>query len=183
MSGVVVAASRGQDVVRRLLALAAALQRGTLKLALAGAAAAAALAYALLRDGFPDSAGRAVLTVLALAVVVAPPLVLGAFWVVLRELLGLPDRLRRTPLEARQHGEELRRIVDEARARRGRSTVPLQIWRLARLTAASRELLTPYAPVLPLLSPGFLAAVVVAASATVAEVIVAVVVLVVIALG
>jgi hypothetical protein len=179
----VVVGSRGRDMLARLLALAASLRRGTLRLAVAGALAAAAIAYTLLRHGFPESAGRAALTVVALVVVVAPPLVLAAFWLVLRELLELPERLRRLPPEARAHAEELRRVVDEARAVRSRSTIPLQIWRLARLTARSRELLTPYAPVLPLLSLQFLAAVVLAASAAVAEVVVAIVVLVVIALA
>ena len=179
----VVVGPRGRDVVGRLLSLAASVHRGTLKLALAGAAAAAAIVYALLRHGFPESAGRLVLTVLALVVVVAPPLVLGAFWLVLRELLELPERLRRAPLEARRHAEELRRVVDEARARRGRLAIPVQIWRLARLTAASRELLTPYAPALPLLNLQFLAAVVLSAAATLAEVLVAIVVLLVIAFG
>jgi hypothetical protein len=139
--------------------------------------------YALLRDGFPDQAGKAALTVLALLVVAAPPVVLGAFWFVLRDVLELLDRIRRTPMDTRDHAQELGRLADEARARRTRWAIPSQIWRLARLTAASRELLTPYAPVLPLLSVQFLAAVVLAAAAAVAEVVVAIVVLLVLALG
>jgi hypothetical protein len=157
-------------VLARLLALAAALRRGTLKLAATGAVAAAVIGYALLRDGFPDDAGHAIVTVLGLAAAAAPPLILVAFWVVLGELLELPHRIRRLPFDAREHGEHLRRLAQDARAERGGwIAVPRHIWRLTRLTASSRELLTPYAPVLPLLSLPFLVAVVLAAAAVVVE--------------
>jgi hypothetical protein len=152
-------------------------------LALVGTAAAGVIAYALLRHGFPDRAGRVVLTVLALVVVAAPPLVLGAFWFVLGEVLELPTRVRRMPLEARQHGEELRRLVEQARGRRGARAVPGQIWRLARLTTSSRELLSPYAPLLPLLNLPFLAAVVLSAAAVFPEATAAVIVAIVLAVG
>jgi hypothetical protein len=181
--GVVVGVARGRtDVLGRFLSLAASLRRGVFMFALAAAAAAAVIAYALLRHGFPDRVGRAVLTILALVIVAAPPLVLGAFWFLLGELLALPDRIRRAPMESREHAEELGRIVGDARSRRGRS-LPRQIWRLARLTISSRALLTPYAPVLPLLSPPFLAAVVLSTAAVPAEVAAALVVLVVLLIG
>jgi hypothetical protein len=124
-----------------------------------------------------------VLTVVALALVVAPPLLLLAFWLVLGQLLELPDRLRRAPMETREHAGQMRALAQEARARRGGWAVPTQIWRLARLTASSRELLTPYAPLLPLLDLKFLAAVVVSAGAAAVEAVVALVVLLVLLFG
>jgi hypothetical protein len=153
--------ARTPDVLARLLSLAASVRRGTAKLVVAGVAAAAVIGYALLRHGFPDQAGKAVLTVVALLAVAVPPLVLAAFWVVLGGLLELPERVRRLPIESRDHADELRSLAREARGPRGGWTsLPGEIWRLTRLTASSRELLTPYAPVLPFLSLRFLAAVV-----------------------
>lgn len=177
----VVEPSRGSafDALDRIFSLAGAVRRGTLKLALLALGAAAVLAYALLRHGFPGQPGRAVLTVIALIFVAAPPVVLGAFWFVLGELLELPERVRRLPLETRDHAEQLGRLSREARARRGGWASPGQLWRLARLTSSSRELLTPYAPVLPLLSPPFLLSVAVAALAVGLEVAIALVVLLV----
>ena len=179
----VVVGRRPPEVVGRLLALAASLRRGTLRLALVAVAAAAVIGYALFRHGLPDETGRAVLAIVALAVVVTPPVVLAAFWIALGELLQLPERIRRMPLETREHAEELRRLVTETRRRGGGWSVPAQIWRLARLWASSRELLTPYAPLLPLFSLPFLAAVVVSAAAAVGEAVAALVVLLVLAIG
>lgn len=166
--------------VSGILALGVSLRRGVLKLAVAAALAGAAIAFALLRHGLPDGAGAQVLTVIALVAAAAPPIVLGSFWIALGELLELPERIRLLPADARSHGEELRRLADEARRQRGRRlTAPRQVWRLVRLTASSRELLTPYAPVLPLLSLPFLGAVALAAVAAVLELVVAAVVLLV----
>jgi hypothetical protein len=180
--GVVVAA-RGWDILGTLLALAASVRRGTVRLAVLALVSALAIGSVLLRDGLPESTGAAVVKVLTLVLAFAPPIVLAAFWLVLRELLDLPERLRRMPREAREHGEELRRVVDAARARPGGVTIPLQLWRLARLSARSRELLSVYAPIAPLLSPAFLAAVAVSAAAAVAEAVVALIVLLVLAGG
>jgi hypothetical protein len=145
--GVVVGAASGSgDVFRRLLSLAASVRRGTLKLTVGGIAAAAVIVYFLLRDGFPDDAGLAVLTVIGLAVVVAAPLLLAGFWFVLGQLLQLPERLRALPGGGRDQAEELRRLVREGRSRRGWTSVPPQLWKLARLAGSTRELLTPYAP-------------------------------------
>lgn len=173
--------SGASDTLGRILSLAGTVRRGTLKLALLALAAGTVIAYALLRDGFPGQAGRAVLTVVALVLVLAPPAVLGAFWFVLGELLELPQRVHRLPLETRDHAEQLGRLTREARARRAGWASPGQLWRLARLTSSSRALLTPYAPVLPLLSPPFLLAVTLAALAVGLEVAIALVVLLVLA--
>lgn len=176
--------ARTPDVLARLLSLAGSVRRGTAKLVVAGAAAAAVIGYALLRHGFPDQAGRAALTVVALLVVAVPLLVLAAFWVVLGGLLELPERVRRLPTETRDHGDELRRLAQEARGRRGGwISLPGEIWRLTRLTASSQELLTPYVPVLPFLSLRFLAAVVGSTVAVAGAVAVAIVVLIVLAVA
>ena len=168
------------QVLGRLASLAAGLRRAVLKLALAGTAAAAAIGYALFRHGFPDRTGAAVLSVIAIAAAVTPPAILTAFWFLLSELLQLPGRIRTLPMDARGHAEQLGQLARETRERRGRWThLPGQLWRLTRLTSSSRELLTPYAPIVPLLSLPFLAAVVVAAGAVVAEIAIALVVVLV----
>lgn len=168
-------------VTERAVALAGAVRRGTLKLALAAGLAAALIAYALLRHGWPAGAGRQVLTVIALAAAVAPPLVLLAFWQVVGELASLPERIRRLPLTGREHAEELGRIVRDTpgRPRRSWLYVPQLVWRLTRLTASSRDAFTPYAAVAPLLSVPFLALVAAAAAFAVVELVVAVAVAIV----
>lgn len=172
------------DVLGRLLTVAGAIRRATLKLAFLAAAAAVVLGYALLRHGLPGATGRAVLTVVGVVAVALPPVVLAAFWVALGELLELPERVRRLPAETREHGEQLRQLAQDARARRrGWLGVPGHLWRLTRLTASSREVLTPYAPLLPLLSPPFLLAVALSAGAAAAELIAALVVLLVLLFG
>jgi hypothetical protein len=182
--GVVVdAAVRSRDVVGRILPIAASVRRGTLKLALAGAAAAAVIVYFLLRDGLSGDTGPAVLTVLGVVAALTPPVVLAGFWLLLGQLLALPERLRALPAERREHAEELRRLVREARSQRGLTSVPVQLWKLTRLAASSRELLTPYAPLVPLVAPRFIVAVLLSALAVGAELAVALVLLLIAALG
>jgi hypothetical protein len=182
--GVVVGADAGSsDVLRRLLSLAASVRRGTLKLTVGGLAAAAVIVYFLLRDGFPDDFGRAVLTVIGVAVVVAAPLLLAGFWFLLGQLILLPERVRALPSDGRGQADEVRRLVREARSRRGWTSVPVQLWKLARLAGSSRELLTPYAPLVPLASIRFLAAVVLSALAVGVELVAALVLLLDAALG
>ena len=88
------------------------------------------------------------------------------------------------PGEGRAHAEELGRLAREARdpRRGGFLRLPGLIWRTLRLTGSSRELLTPYAPLLPLLSVPFLGAVAFAALGVVVEVAVALLVVLVLAL-
>jgi hypothetical protein len=157
--GTVVGASTAPDVVAPVLALVLWLRRTALRLALFGSAAAAVIAYALVRHGFPSEPGPALLTALGLALVVAPPLILMTFWFLLGEVIELPNRLRRTPRDTREHADELRRLLEDSRARRGARFVPGQVWRFGRLTSFSRELLSPYAPLLPLFNVPFLGAV------------------------
>lgn len=160
----------------RFLTAVAVARRWTLRIALVAAVAAAFLVYAIVRDGFPEG-GEAVLAVIGIVAVVTPPLVLAAFSVALGELVRLPERLRQLPLEARDHGEQLRALFDRARLARGsRFRIVRTLWQVTRTTSAARETLTPYAPLLPLVSLPFLAATAAAAFAAGIEVVVACVV-------
>jgi hypothetical protein len=162
----------------RILPLAAAVRRGTIRLAVVGLATAATIAFVVLLRWTPGDAedwtGLAVLAVL-LAV---PAAVLLAFSFVLGEVLELPEKLRRTPATAREHADELRAIAGEAQARErpAWSRLPGSTWRLATLLRSARELLAPHAPLLPLLSVPFLLATVVAAALVPVLVVVALVV-------
>ena len=167
----------------RLAAIARSLRRWTLRLLLASAAAAAVIVYAIVRDGFPSS-GKAVLAVVGIIAAVGPPVMLAAFLLALGEAIRLPERLRGLPLDAREHGEQLRYLVDEARmSHGGRFRVPRLLWRMTRLAGSTRETLTPYAPLLPLLSVPFLAGAAVAAFAVSIEVLIAAVVAIVLAVS
>jgi hypothetical protein len=158
-------------------------RRWILRLAIVAAVAAAVLVYAIVRDGFP-SGGKAVLAVIGIIAATAPPLVLSALWVALGELIRLPARLQRLPLEARQHGEQLRELLERARVARGsRFRLARVFWQLTRATASARETLTPYAPLLPLVSVPFLAASAVAAFFGAVEILLACVVAIVLATG
>jgi len=158
-------------------------RRWILRLAIVAAVAATVLVYAILRDGFP-AGGKAVLAVIGIIAATAPPLVLSALWVALGELIRLPERLQRLPLEARQHGEQLRELFERARAASGsRFRLARVFWHLTRTTASARETLTPYAPLLPLVSVPFLAASAVAAFFGAVEILIACVVAIVLATG
>ncbi|HWJ33117.1 MAG TPA: hypothetical protein VNR59_12320 [Gaiellaceae bacterium] len=158
-------------------------RRWLLRLAIAAAVAAVVLVYAILRDGFP-SGGKAVLAVIGIVAATAPPLVLSALWVALGELIRLPERLQRLPLEARRHGEQLRDLFERARTARGsRFGLGRILWQLTRTTASTRETLTPYAPLLPLVSVPFLAASAVAAFFAAVEILIACVVAILLATG
>jgi hypothetical protein len=141
----VTAAGRGARLVRAYATVAA--------------LAALAIAAFLLRDGWPEGADETVLVVIGTALAAAPPLLLWLLSETLRALADLPGRLRGLPAESRARGEELRRLAEAARRLRGARLValPLLIWRIGRLAGSSRELVSPYAGALPLLSPQFLA--------------------------
>jgi len=136
--GVVVGAASGsRDVAQRLLSIAATVRRGTLKLTLAGTAAAAVIVYFLLRDGLPDEGGPALLTVVGVLVALAPPLLLGSFWFVLGHLLLLPERLRAMPSGGREQADELRRLVAETRSH-GWTSLPVRLWKIGRASCRER---------------------------------------------
>jgi hypothetical protein len=110
-----------------------------------------------------------------LAVVAAiPAVVLFLFSVALAEAAELPGRLRGAPAEA----GELRRAVEDLGRSRG-SRLPRAMWRAGRQAASMRELATPLAPLLPLVSAPFLIATALSALAVPVLVVVALVVLVV----
>ena len=152
----------------RVLPVAGYAGRFARRLAVVGALAAAVLTYALFRDGIPGG-GAFVLA----ALLYAPAVVLGLFWRACEEVVALPARLRALPGDAVAHSAELAELVRRGRQRKARSA-----WRLLRLSHAVRELLTPYAPLVALLSPTFLVATGLAAVATALEALVALVVLV-----
>jgi hypothetical protein len=157
----------------RLRNVVVATRRWALRGAIAAAAAATVIVYAIVRGGFPGGASGA-LAVVGVVAVLTPPVILLAFWLALGELVRLPERLRRLPLEAREHGEQLRSLLDSARSVGGsRFGLARIVWRTTRAASAARETLTPYAPLLPLVSVPFLVATAVAAIAAAVEVVAA----------
>ena len=178
------ALDRVVHVLNRIVPVAAAIRRAALRFALAGAVAGAVIVYAALRDGAPEATRGWLGAVVVVALAGGPPLVLGAFWLRLREVVELPERIRRMPGEGRAHAEELGRLAREARHPRqgGVRRLPILIWRTLRLSSSSRELLTPYAPLLPLLSIPFLGAVAFSAIGVLIECAVALIVVILLAL-
>jgi hypothetical protein len=126
---------------------------------------AAAFAAALLAVALYDE-GEAVVFALLAAV---PAVVLYLFSVALTEAADLPGRLRSTPAELQAA------LADLAGVRRGR--LFWSLWRTGRAAFAARELVTPWAPLLPLVSIPFLAAASLSALATPLLVLAAIVVL------
>jgi hypothetical protein len=119
--------------------------------------------------------------VVALVLAAAPPLVLLAFWLAVREVAELPDRLRSLPETGRAQAAELGRLAGEARTRGGWLRFPRLLWRFGFLIGSARETVTPWAPLLPLLSVPFLVLTATAAAAAVLEVAIALVALLVLA--
>jgi hypothetical protein len=152
--------------LERLLPAAARAARGVRNLAVVALAAGVVLDVQLLRDRLPGSTnGAAVGWLLVAAAVLAPGIVLFVFHRALRDVLELPRRLRELPAEGRRRVGELGEVLapppGSHRPGRVRSA-----WRLLALGHATRELLTPYAPLVALLSPPFLTAAAVSALAT-----------------
>jgi len=113
-------------------------------LAYAAAFAAALLVIALYDEGWKVGVA---------AVAAVPAVVLFLFSIALAEAAALPDRLRNAPGDAAELQASLAQL---ARARRGGVLRPL--WRTGRAAAGARELITPWAPLLPLVSLPFLVA-------------------------
>ena len=121
-------------------------------LAIADAIAAVLLVLALY------DRGEDVLVAVAAAV---PAVVLFLFSVALFEAAELPGRLRNAPTQAR----DLRAAVDDlGRARGGRLFGAL--WRTGRQASSARDLVMPWAPLLPLISIPFLLATLISAVLT-----------------
>ena len=139
------ALERVVEVLSRIVPVAAAIRRATLRVTLVGTVAGALIVYAALRDGAPEAARGWLATVVVIGLAAAPPLVLGTFWLLLGEVVELPARIRRMPGETRAHAEELGRLAREARdPRRSRARrVPGLVWRTLRVTGSKPRTRTP----------------------------------------
>lgn len=132
---------------------------------LAYAALLAALLFVL---ALYDEGYRVGVAVVALA----PAVVLWLFSAAVNEAADLPGRLRAAPSDARELNASL---ADLSRSRS--SGVFRALWRTGRAAAGARDLVTPWAPLLPLVSLPFLAATVASAVATPAVLLVSLLVL------
>ena len=144
------------------------LARFARSLAIVSAVCALAIGLALSDEGW--------WALVAVAVAAAPAVVLFLFSVALREVAEVPARIRNLPGTAAERAAEARRLANELDRSRA-SRVPARAWRLFRLVRDSRELLTPWAPVLALASVPFLLATAMSAVAVPIEVLVALVLL------
>ena len=127
----------------------------------------------------PEADRVVLLTVIGILLVV-PPLILGLFGLAVRGLAGLPGRLREAPGQARERIAEARRRLAEMGVVRRRGLIS-GLGALARLgwsLRSSREVLEVAGPAAVFLTPGMLAATVVALIAALAEVVAGVVALV-----
>ena len=118
---------------------------------------AAAFAAALLVLALYDEGSKLAVAVIA----VVPAVVLFLFSKALAEAAALPDRLRNAPADASELRASLAQL---SRARRSGVLRPL--WRTGRAAAGARELVTPWAPLLPLVNVPFLVATLVSALVT-----------------
>lgn len=135
------------------------------------------IALYLFRDGVPDAGEERVELVVALVLAALPPLVLGAFWLAVREVAELPARLRALPETGRAQASELGELTADARSGGGWLRFPRLLWRFGFLVVSARETLTPWAPLLPLVSVPFLLATAAASLAAVFEVVIAAILL------
>jgi hypothetical protein len=119
------------------------------RLSLVAIGATIVLVVVLQRDGF--TAGEAVLTILFLV----PPAILLFFAQGARELLSLPERLRRMPGEGQERLAELTRLAGQTRTTRARG-LPLLLWRLRGAFGSVRDVAGVARP-LRVFTPGFLA--------------------------
>jgi hypothetical protein len=113
-------------------------------LAYAAAFAAVLLVLALYDEGW---------NVAVAAVAAVPAVVLFLFSTALAEAAELPARLRNAPASAAELQASLAQL---SRARGGGLLRPL--WRTGRAAAGARDLVTPWAPLLPLVNLPFLVA-------------------------
>ena len=90
-----------------------------------------------------------------------PAVILWLFSMALFELAELPERIRNAPAQP----GEVRRALDELSRARG-TRLGSALWRAGRVAADTRALATPWAPIVPLVSPPFLVATLASALAT-----------------
>lgn len=142
-----------------------------------------AIGAILLRNGIPAGGEDRIELVVLLVLAVAPPLVLLVFWLAVREVGEVPARLRSLPETGRAQAAQLGRLASAAaRARGSWLRFPRLLWRFGFLVGAARETVTPWAPLLPLLSPPFLLLTAAAAAAAILEVAIALVAVLALAL-
>jgi hypothetical protein len=122
------------------------------RLSYAGFVAAALFVLALYDEGYRIGVA---------AVALVPAGVLWLFSAALKEAADLPGRLRGAPADAAELQASLGQL---SRARRG-GGVFRSLWRTGRAAASARDLVVPWAPLLPLVSLPFLAATVLSAIA------------------
>jgi hypothetical protein len=127
--------------------------RGVRNLALVAGASALVIVLFVLRGG-----GEWLASLLLVALVSWPAVVLFMLSAALRALAELPSKVRATPAEARERAVELRALAERVQAARGARLrmLPFMLYRFGRVAAASRELLGPHAGALPLVSVPFL---------------------------
>lgn len=118
------------------------------RLAFVAIAGVAAVAAVLARGGL--SAGDAVLAL----VLLAAPAILLFFAQGVREVLALPERLRKIPGEGQDRLAELTRIAGDARTTRARG-IPQLLWRLRGSVGSLRDV-AGFALPLRVFTPGFL---------------------------
>lgn len=118
------------------------------QLAFAAALGVAAIALLLRRDGFEA------LDAVLVALLLAPPAILLFFAQGLRELLALPERLRKLPGEGQERLAELTRLAGAARTTTARG-LPFLLWRLRGSVGSVRDLAGIALP-LRVLTPAFL---------------------------
>ncbi len=118
-------------------------------LALAAVVGVGLLAILLARGGF------SVLEIVLAVMLLAPPAIVLLFAMGARELLELPERLRRMPQRGTEQMAELTRIAGETRAASWRRA-PFLLWRLRGLSSSTRDLIG-FALPLRVLAPPFLA--------------------------
>lgn len=118
------------------------------QLAFAGILGVGAIALLLRRDGLDA------LDAVLVAVLLVPPAILLFFAQGVRELLALPERLRKLPGEGQERLAELTRLAGAARTTSARG-LPLLLWRLRGSVGSVRDLAGIALP-LRVLTPPFL---------------------------
>ena len=119
------------------------------RLAFVGVLAVAAIASVLARGDFSVADG--VIT----AILLVAPVILLLFAAGLREVMKLPERLRRMPHQGSEQLSELTRIAGEARSA-GFRRAPSILWRLRGVVGSTRDLVG-FAVPLRVFTPQFLA--------------------------
>jgi hypothetical protein len=144
MSRVTMSASGVDGLIRFVSAVV----RFVRRLSFVGILAVAAIAAVLARGAFSLADG--VIT----AILLIAPAILLVFAAGLREVMRLPERLRRMPRQGSEQLAELTRIAGEARGA-GFRRAPSLLWRLRGLVGSTRDLVG-FAVPLRVFTPQFL---------------------------